>query len=238
MDNFWGHSSTFWVGIEAIGVWAYTFLVVVTLWFIYRQVRLAAKTFQLDAIRRLQELVDDFREDRRILFTTCPLDLALSHLQFPKRPPGRHSAARLDTDQNRIMALTPKQVVALRSINYELRERAKGVIARLNDIGQLAEDGFIDRHVFLGKYHVMIIQCCHLVEAIRRDEEALRGGSYGQRLLRMREWATTYNDIWPKHRLAAIEITDGSSRRVIYHSPAPTVARLASWTVRRWLSWY
>jgi len=61
------------------------------------------------------------------------------------------------------------------------------VIARMNDLWQLVEDGIIDRRTFLGKYHVMVIQCCHLVEAVRRAEEARRGGNYGQRLLRMRQ---------------------------------------------------
>jgi hypothetical protein len=70
MDKFLGHSSTFWTGIEALGVCSSAVFVVATLWFIYRQVRVAAKSFQLDAIRRVQELIDDFREDRHILFTT------------------------------------------------------------------------------------------------------------------------------------------------------------------------
>jgi len=238
MDTFWGHSSTFWVGIEAIAVCAYTVLVVMTLLFIYRQVRIAAKTFQLEAIHRLQELVDDFREDRRVLFTECPLDLALSQAQFPKRPPGRHKITRLGKEQARRAALTPKQVTALHSVSSGLRERAKVVIARLNDIGQLVEDGFVDRRVFLGKYHVMVIQCSHIVEAIRRDEESKRGGNYGQRLLRMRHWAVTYNDICPKHRNSPIEITDGSKRRVIYKSPSPTVIHSLVWMARRWLLWY
>ncbi len=136
------------------------------------------------------------------------------------------------------MILTPQQTSALKSISDELKERARHVIARLNDIGQLVEDGFIDRRVFLGKYHVMVIQCCHLLEAIRRDEEAQRGGNYGQRLLRMRYWATTYNDIWPKHRDAAIEITGISSRRIIYQSPSSTMIQRLIWTMRRWLGWY
>jgi len=238
MDTFWGHSSTFWTAIQAIGVCAYTALVVITLWFIYRQVRYAAKAFQFGTICRLQELVDDFHEDRRILFTMCPLELALSHEQFPKRPPGRHSATRPDEKLTQQMAITPQQATALQSVSDELRERARRVIARLNDIGQLVEDGFVDRLVFLGKYHVMVIQCCHLVEAIRRDEEARRGGSYGQRLLRMRYWATTYNDVWPKHREAAIEITCTSGRRVIYVSPSPTVLQRTMWMIRRRLSWY
>jgi len=226
------------VGVEALGVCAYTFFVIFTLWFIYRQVRTAAKAFQLDAICRLQQLVDDFREDRHTLFTTCPLDLAISHEQFARKPPGRRKVKDLADEERRRMVLTEKQAGALRSISNELRERANCVISRLNDIGELVEDVFVDRHVFLGKYHVMIVRCCHLVEAIRRDEETRHGGSYGQRLLRMRHWATTYNDIWPKHRNVAIAVTGPQGRRVLYQSPSSTAIRRVIWAIRRWLLLY
>jgi hypothetical protein len=252
MDTFMGRSSTFWVGIEALGVCASGIVVLVTLWFIYRQVRTAAKSFQLDAIRRLQELVDMFREDRTILFKHYPMDVAVSHEQFPKQPPARGKLGAPDDDKRaRKGALTSRQTMALQLISEEFRDRGNRVIEKLNDIGQLVEDGFIDKRVFFGKYHVMVIQCCHLIEALRRDEEAKRGGNYGQRLLRMRHRATVYNDIWPKHRAIAIKITreepsrlaPGSGpvvpeQRVIYQSPDPTLLRRIMWTARRWLSWY
>jgi len=217
---FWGHTSTFWVGVEALAVSAYTLLVSATLWFIYRQVRTAAKAFQMDAICRLQQLVDDFRESRTILFTTCPLELVVSGEQFPSKAPGRHKIKRSSEDEIRRTALTEKQNVALQSIDSDLREHAKCVIARLNDIGELVEDGFVSRRVFLGKYHAMVIQCCHAVEAIRRDEEARHGGNYGQRLLRMRHWAVTYNDIWPKHRNKVIAVTGPKGQCIVHQSPA------------------
>jgi hypothetical protein len=235
MDTFWGHSSTFWVAMEALGVWVYSFIVIITLSFIYQQVRTAAKSFQFDTICRLQQLVDDFREDRRLLFANCPVELALSQEQFADLPPERHHALNLDERHFKKLALTFEQTAALGSLSEDVRESAVRVIARLNDIGQLVEDGFINRRVFLGKYHVMIIQCCHLVEAIRRDEEEKRGGNYGHRLLRMRRWATTYNDICPKHRDAPIEITSSSKRRIVYKSPSPDAFRLITWATRRWL---
>lgn len=238
MDTFLGRSSTFWSGVEALAVCVYTVVVIVTLGFIYRQVRTGAMAFQLDAIRRLQELVDDFREDRRLLFTTLPLDLVFSHEQFSKQPPGRHTVHRLSEDELRSMAPTPEQKQALESLGEEQLECARRVIARLNDIGQLIEDHFIDRRVFLGKYHVMVIQCCHLVEAIRREDEKRRGGNYGQRLLRMRHWATVYNDVSPKHRDLAIEIKGAHGCRVAYQSPSPTFLQHAVWAIRRWLRFY
>ena len=141
----------------------------------------------------------------------------------------------------RIAGITRGQREALQSLDDETRDRAVHIIARLNDIGQLVEDGFISRRVFLGKYHVMVIQCCHMVEVIRRDEEKRRGGNYGHRLLRMRHWATTYNDIWPKHRNVPIEITSGpggANRRVIYRTPNFSFPRRVVLALRGQLSWY
>lgn len=254
MDTFGGHSSTFWVAIEALGVCANTVFVVITLWFIYRQVRTAAISFKLDAIRRLQELVDNFRDDRGMLFANCALELALVDEQFQKQPPTRHAVHRLGNAQIRKMVLTPDQLSALRAVSDEVKQRARRVIEKLNDIGQLVEDGFVDKRVFFGKYHIMVIQCCHMVEAIRRQEEAARGGAYGQRLLRIRRRAIIYNDIWPKHRALPIKIAHVSTnrlvicnaantppmteQRVIYMSPTPTVFRMVIWAMRRWLSWY
>jgi hypothetical protein len=251
MDTFLGRSTAFWTAVEAIAVCLNTAVLAFSLWFLYRQLRAAAKSFEFNSNRRLQELVDDFREQRHILFNTVPLEIALTQDQFSKRPPGRHRLHRPTKGELHRMRLTSEQEATLRSIGHEQRECAKRIIARLNDIGQLVEDGFIDRRIFLGKYHVMAIQCCHMVEAIRRDEELRRGGNYGQRLLRMRHWASIYNDVWPKHRAVPIDVScrqEGAAlhrsgsplilRRVIYRSPPPTIRHLLIWAARRLLSWY
>jgi hypothetical protein len=257
VETFFGHSGTFWVGVEALGVCLNTLFVVLTLLFIYRQVRVAATAFQLDAIIRLQELVDDFKPDRTTFFTECPLDLALSTEQFADRPPARHKLRRMGLDLARKMALTPMQLEASGRLSEEVRRCGKRIIERLNDIGELVEDGFISPKVFFGKYHVMVIQCCYLVEAIRREEENRRGGAYGQRLLRLRHRAIAYNNIVPKHRTAGIKITQSlpphlivgehthiasdaplTRERVIYRTPNPRFSTRIVWTFRRWLSLY
>lgn len=237
-STFLGRSATFWTGVEALAVCVYTLVVVVTLWFIYRQVRMAAKGYQFDSVRRLQELVDAFRGERRTLFTTIPLDLALSHEQFARRPPKRRKARKPSPKELPPIALTPEQSDALQSLSSTQRQCAELVIARLNDIGQLVEDGLVDRAMFLGKYHVMVIQCCHMVEAVRRSEEQHRGGNYGQRLLRMRQWAVSYNDICPKHREISIDIVGDSGRRLIYRSPTAGIGRQLVWRWQLWLGWY
>jgi hypothetical protein len=236
VDKFLGHGSTFWVGIEAIAVCAYTVGFTATLWLVYKQVRIAAKGFQLGAVQRLQQLVDDFRDDRRRLFTIFPLEIALTHEQFPAAPPGKHSLSRFADQDPLRLAIPEEQRRRVGALGEDQRELARRIIGRLNDIGQLIEDGLVDRSLFLGKYHVMLIQCCHLLEAVRRDEEIQRGGNYGQRLLRMRQWAISYNDIHPKHRAMPITITNGQHRRLVYQSPAPSVRQRVSWALRRWLS--
>src|ERR1017187_8483662 len=240
-DAFLSHGSTFWTGIQAITNCVYTVVVIVTLWLIYLQVRTATKAFQLDAIRALQELVDSFREDRRSLFSKCPLALSFSQRQFASTAPGRHRWGRFSGASTRIRRLTKLQSEARMALDESTREGARKIIARLNDIRQLVEDGFIDRQVLLGKYHVLIIQCCHMVECFRRAEETRRGGNYGHRLLRMRLWAIHYNDAWSKHRGRSIEITSGDTglnRRAIHRSPAPTLFRMTVWFFRRLLDWY
>lgn len=237
-ETFWGQSSTFWTGVNAVAMCVYTAVVTVSIWFLYQQVRTAAKGFQLDAIRRLQELVDDFREQRRRLFATLPLDLALTHEQFPAYPPRQTVARRPCTAEAQRISLTEAQQRALDGLSPEQLEIARHVIGRLNDIGELVEDGIIDRRVFLGKYHVMVIQCCHLVEAIRRRDEGERGGNYGQRLLRMRHWAIAYNDISPKHRGVPITVTDGHTRRLVYRSPTSGIWKRVGWTLKRWTGHY
>lgn len=158
--------------------------------------------------------------------------------QFPRVPPGRWSARRLSEGQVRRLALTKEQKRLLRGLTADQRELAQRVIARLNDIGQLLEDGLVDRRVFLGKYHVMVLQCCHLVEAVRREEERSRSGNYGQRLLRMRHWAARYNDICPKHRDVPVLIRSGEAQRKVYESPEAGSWRRAAWAARRWFGWY
>jgi len=236
MDKFLGHGSAFWVGIEAIAVCVYSVAFTVTLWFLYKQVRTAAKGFQLSAIQRMQQLVDDFRDDRHKLFRTFPLEIAVADDQFSKHPPSRRSLSRTIEGHLLRVPITDEQKGLVAALNDDQRQLARRVIGRLNDLGELIEDGLVDRPVFLGKYHVMLIQCCHMVEAFRQEEESLRGGNYGHRLLRMRHWAITYNDIYPKHRQMPITISNGTDRRLIYRSPPPIFSKRIAWAIRRWLS--
>lgn len=237
MDELLGRDLAIWTAIQSVAVCISSIAVTITLVFLYWQVRTATRTFSFDAIRRLQELVDDFHDERHRLFTQIPLEIVLLQHQFPRRPPRRHALSHYKADQSKF-ELTEEQKGALVSLSSGRREIAIKVIGRLNDIGQLVDDRIIDRRIFLGKYHTMIIRCCHVLEAVRRDEEARLGSNYGQRLLRMRQWATRYNDVVPKHRVHEIYVVQGSKRLVIYKSSKPTIGCRIGWAIRRFLRLY
>lgn len=238
MSTFLGRDAVFWAGIEALAVCIYTFVVVVTGLLIYRQVRAAAMTFRLGAAQRLQELVDVFRTDRQSMFQTFPLEMVMGAEQFPQEPPRRVGARPRGLGDAATLGLTEQQAQAIESLSEEQRETARRVVGKLNDIGELIESGTLEQRAFLGKYHVMVIQCCHMLEAFRREEERRRGGNYGQRLLRMRQWAINYNDASPKHREMPISVTNGVERRMVYRSPPGTRSQRLTWFMRRYTGRY
>lgn len=207
--------------------------------FAYRQLKQAARSAQFDAVSRMQSIVDRFRSDREQLFKLLPLRLALADEQFARKPPGRHELTQVSEGQRRTMLLRDEQRAALQELSEAQMDLARRIINRLNDLGELVEDGFIPKDVFFGKYHLMILRCCHLVEPVRRHfEENTEGGNYGQRLLRLRYRAAIYNDIMPKHRDVGVYIRNPHDRRLIYQSPSATPWLRAMWALRRWTRWY
>jgi len=234
IELFLGKPTVFWCGLEAIGVLANALILAITGWFIYKQLRTAARTFQFDGIRKMQELVDEFREDRDKVFLTFPIELVVSSTQFASRPPIRIVGYKISEGERRRMLLTKEQAQALNSLNDEQIYVARKVIGKLNDLGQLAEDGFINYKVFLGKYHTMIIRLCHFLEPIRRKiEEEQHGGNYGQRLLRMRHTAITYNKISPKHRNVDIKIFTPNGSITIVPAMEGSLTQRVFWYFQR-----
>lgn len=236
---FLGLDQLQWLAVQTTAVVIQAAVLVLTALFAYRQLKQAARSAQFDAVNRMQSVIDDFRGDRENLFQSLPLSLALEDEQFAKKPPSRHGLTQVSEGQRRKMLLTDEQRAALQSLTQAQMNLARGIINRLNDLGELVEDGFIPKDVFFGKYHLMIIRCCHLVEPVRRHfEESIEGGNYGQRLLRLRYRAATYNDIMPKHRDVGVYIRNQQDRRLIYRSPSVTLLRRAMRVLRRWTRWY
>lgn len=235
MSNLFFNSSTdIWSGITAFSSLANTIIIAITAWFIYRQVRTAVRASQFGGILKMQELVDEFREDRKNIFSTFPIELVTTSSQFPSRPPGRLIGHKISEGERRGMLLTDDQVKALNSLTEEQYELARKVIGKLNDLGELVEDGFIDYKVFLGKYHTMVIRLCHILEPIRRKiEEEGHGGSYGQRLLRMRHTAIIYNTISPKHRNVDLKITIQKNSKIIVSAIEGSLIQKLYWFFRR-----
>lgn len=228
-----------WTAIQSVAVALQAAVLIITALLAYRQLKHLVRNNQLEAIDRMLAIFKSFEAARTEMFHTFPLELALEDEQFAKAPPGRHQARKQSEGQLRKMLLTEEQSAALARLTPEQLEVARQVICGLNDVGQLVEDRFIPKDVFFGKYHCLVIRCCHMVEPVRRHlEERDEGGNYGQRLLRLRKRATNYNDMMPKHRDVEIFIRRGTKRRVIYRSPAPTIPRRARWFVWRTLRLY
>jgi len=215
MPEFLGMTNIEWVGINVIANIAGIMFISLTLLLALLQVKQAAHSFRFSAVNRLQELFDDFREDRTQLFR-LPLDIALQHHQFSSKPPHLASKTYTSEGNQRKMSLTLEQHSALNKLTVDEIELVRKIIIRLNDIGQLVEEGFIPKGVFFGKYHLLVLRCCHMVEAVRRNIEKEEGGNFGQRLLRLRKRAIKYHNTNPKQRDTSVYVSNKSCRVLIY----------------------
>ncbi len=122
------------------------------------------------------------------------------------------------------MLLTTEQTEAMASLADDDLKTARRVITRLNDLGQLIEDGYFPKRTFYRKHHVMVLRTCHMVEPIRQHlEDESEGGNYGRTLLTMRATAANYFDRSPKPRdVAAVHISNRHGRRAVYQTkPSP-----------------
>jgi hypothetical protein len=227
-DDFLGFSQLEWTAVQAIAVSVSSFILVVTVIVGVRQLRQAARSAQFDAVIRMQELVDDFREDRRQLFENLPAELAFTRDQFALKPPTPREQPSLSYGERRRMLLTPEQTAAMASITDNDLETARRVITGLNDLGQLIEDGFFPESTFYDKHQVMVLRSCHLVEPIRQQlEDESEGGNYGRTLLRMRTTAARYYDHSPKHDdVAAVYIGNSHGRRLVYQTKPGSLKRV------------
>lgn len=224
----------FWDNISAITSLFNTFIISITAFFIYGQVKMGVRAFQFSSILKMQELVDSFKEDRKIIFSTFPYELILNSSQFPSHPPSGFSIQNISEGERRKLILSKKQINALNNLSNEQLELARKVISKLNDIGQLLEDGFLNYKVFLGKYHTMVIRLCHILEPIRRKiEEEGHGGSFGQRLLRMRHKAIIYNTIIPKQRNVDLKIVIQNKSIIIVPALKGTFSQKLFWFLKR-----
>lgn len=233
--QFLGKTDSFWIGIYTLTAIAGTMLLAITGWFIYWQLRLATKSLKFDGILRMQEIVDNFSIDRQIIYNTFPKELIVFTSQFSTLPPGRSVLDKKSLIGNGYNDLSKKQKSSLSKLTTEQLQLAYKVIGILNDLGQLVEDGFVDRRIFLGKYHTMIIRLCHFLEAIRRQVEKTNGGNYGHRLLRMRHEAIRFNKICPKHRSMAINIVTPKGVINIIPSQIGSLWQRVYWNILRHL---
>lgn len=177
---------------------------------VYKQIRIAVKARQLEAMIKIDEYFEQINVLAREMYNEFPPEIVLSQTQFFKRPPYRFKRITYSDYEKANMRLTEAQEKALCNLTEIQYQKAKRVIELLNSVGQYIEDGFIDYNIVLGKYHTTIIRLCAIVEAVRRDIEAenkkLLGGNYGQRILRLRHKAILYIKIHEKHREVGVKL--------------------------------
>ena len=233
-DDFLGLSQLQWTAVQAIAVSVSGVILVVSVIIGVRQLRQAAKSAQFDALIRMEELVDGFREDRRQLFENLPLDLAFTADQFALKPPTRRKQPDHTYSERRRTLLTPVQTEAIALLTDNDLKTASRVITRFNDLGQLIEDGYFPKRTFYNKHHVMVLRTCHIVEPIRQHlEDEGEGGNYGQTLRRMRATAARYYDRSSKHHdVATVYISNSQGRRLVYETK-PGPLKTARWAQGR-----
>lgn len=208
-------SDVFWNALTAFGTLISASVVTIGGLFAYRQLKWAVRESRLKGILEMQKIIDSFSEERKEIFSTFPADLLLKSEQFSTRPPSKTHTFTLSDEEKEKISLTGKQNKAYGELSEKQKKIALKVIGKLNDLAELIEDDFIDKKIFMGKYHLMVIRLCYLLEPIRRKQD--EDGNYGQRLLRLRKMAINYNSIIPKHRSKAIIISVSGEKRVIIH---------------------
>lgn len=177
---------------------------------VYRQIKIASQSFSLKGMLEVQRVFQEISELSVQLYQNFPPELVLTIEKFPARPPSRHKLYRISDAERRRMALSPEQIAAREKLSENQKRVARKLIGKLNDVGQYAENGWVDYDAVLSKYHTIIIRLCSIIEPIRQMIESEMkdsiGGNYGHRLLRMRHKAVLYNQIHPKHRSVDIKI--------------------------------
>ncbi|MGA9347246.1 MAG: hypothetical protein WBW48_00385 [Anaerolineae bacterium] len=136
----------------------------------------------------------------------------------------------------------PSDVEAMASLSPEIRSKAIQVINSLNELGVLLEGSMIDRALFFGVCHTMIIRCWYKLKPFAEYEEGRIGGRYARRIEGLDRRAKIYHDINPQHRVTAIKLAVGDESVVIYQTVVKSGVReliqRIVWAVRRAFKWF
>lgn len=136
----------------------------------------------------------------------------------------------------------PADVEGIACMTPEMRKEAEDAVNSLNEVGLLLEGKMIDRQLFLGLCHSMMIRCWYKLKPFAQYQEGRIGGRYARRIARLDRRAKLYHDIHPQHRTTSIRLATGGKSIVIYQTVTRTgLASLGQklvWFVRRKLKWY
>ncbi|MDR2045061.1 MAG: hypothetical protein LBQ15_12040 [Clostridium sp.] len=188
------HNTDFYPTLTVILQSAEVTILFVSAVFVYRQIRIAAKSSQFEAMQRIAEYMGQIDGS----LYEIPADIVYRAEEFPDHPPPRY--ARWNPTAGEVDKMTVAK--GKRSGFFktgggyaEYEAAARKTINALNDIAQYLEDGYASYADVLGQYHFKIIRVIHIVEAFRNQ----RSGDYGHRLLRLRQKAVQYHYMHPKH---------------------------------------
>ncbi len=108
----------------------------------------------------------------------------------------------------------PGDPQALSRLSDTDRKKVERVIASLNDVGLLIEEGAVPKKLFFGVYHTMIIRLWYNLQHYVKYHETRIGGRYAKRLERLERRAKLYHDIHPMHRKTVILLDTGKGEPV------------------------
>lgn len=121
-------------------------------------------------------------------------------------------------DRRIVYSQLPDNQDEMENISPELRKKTLNIVNALNELGTLLEENMIDKRIFFGMCHTIIIRGWYKLELFVRHEESKIGGRYGRRIERLDKRAKLYHDINKKHRITVIKIPIGTETRVIYET--------------------
>jgi len=146
-------------------------------------------------------------------------------------------------DRKFVYTELPTDLAKIREMSEADCKRTEKVVASLNDVGLLLDQGAISKKAFFSVYHTMIIRLTYKLQPYIRYHESRIGGRYGRRLEKLARRAKLYHDIHPKHRKTVILLdSGGDTPDVVYKTGMGKglgrLLRRKKWFFRRRLRLY
>jgi hypothetical protein len=199
-----------WSFITAVLSAAGIIVMVFSATLIIRQIKIAAKAAQFEAMKQIGVLIRSINSN----LYRIPTDVIYRHEEFPDTPPPRHQLWKPSKGEGETMEEAKRKrdkFFEPGGGHEQFSADAVNAINAINDIAQFIEDGYIGHADVLGQYHFKLIRIIHIVEPFRTRKK----GDYGHRLLRLRQKAIAYHYMRPKHSDQNVSITDSDGTELL-----------------------